>query len=288
MITIDTQLVSKLEEKALQIRKELVVYCNKIGNSHLGGPLSMTDVTVALFYHFMRYDPNNYSWPERDRFILGKGHCACLLYNIFTDMGMFSKEELYGEYNKLDGRFGQHPNRKYLPMFDASTGSLGHGLSLAFGYAMAGRMDKANWRVYCVVGDGELDEGSNWEAVMSAAHYQMGNLVLIVDRNRISGCRHTEDTIALDSLEKKFDAFNWHVISIDGNNMAQIVEALSALPESDPVARRKPVVIVSNTVKGKGIDFMEDQPKWHLGGLDDEKMAEALSLLDAYSKRGAK
>jgi transketolase len=285
MAQTNGDLVRTLEEKAVHIREMLLRYARQVGSAHLGGPLSMCDITVALYYHFMKYDPKNIRLPERDRFILSKGHCGDLLYNIFTDMGLFTLDELYGEYNKIDGRFGQHPNRFYLPMFEASTGSLGHGLSLAFGYAMAGRMDKAPWKVFCLTGDGELDEGSNWEAIMAIAHYKLGNVVLIVDRNRISGCRHTEETIALDSLEKKLDAFNWDVKSIDGNNMSEVVETLSALPISDPVTRRKPIAIVANTIKGKGVSFMEDQEKWHLGGLDDDKLQEALASLEASRKQ---
>lgn len=285
MSQTNAELVKTLEEKAAHIREMLVRYAKEAGSAHLGGPLSMCDITVALYYHFMKYDPKNIRWPERDRFILSKGHCADLLYNIFTDMGLFTLEELYGEYNKINGRFGQHPNRFYLPMFEASTGSLGHGLSLAFGYALAGRADKASWRVFVLTGDGELDEGSNWEAIMAAAQYKLGNLTLVVDRNRISGGRFTEDTIALDKLEDKLSVFNWEVKSIDGNDMEQVVEVLSSLPPSDPVTPRKPIAIVSNTIKGKGVDFMENAPKWHLGGLDDEMVEKAIASIGSQKKK---
>lgn len=281
MAEMGKEVVQRLTDKATKIRKDLVVYCNKVGFSHMGGPLSMCDVAVALYYQYMRFDPKNYKAPDRDRFILSKGHCACLLYNIFTDMGLFTKEQLYGEYNRPDGRFGQHPNRMYLPMFEASTGSLGHGLSLAFGYALGGRSEKADYRVFCVVGDGELDEGSNWEAIMAAANYKLGNLTLIVDRNRIMGCRPTEDTIALEPLGDKLKAFNWDVVSIDGNDMAQVAQAFASLPERNSTAPRKPIAIIANTVKGKGVSFMENDPGWHLGGLDDAKMQEALDSIDA-------
>lgn len=284
MSHVDKEVVKRLKNQAIETRKDVIVYCNRVGGAHIGGCLSLTDMAVALYFHYLNFDPKDYKNPNRDRLILSKGHCANLLYNIFMELGMFTRDEIYSEYNKIDGRFGQHPNRFYLPMFEASTGSLGHGLSIAFGYAMAGRVDRAPWRVYCIVGDGELDEGSNWEALMAAAHYQLGNLVLIVDRNRIQGSRPTEETVALDPLEDKLEAFNWQVFSIDGNDMGQVCDVLENLPPVDAVTPHKPIAIVSNTIKGKGVDFMENQPKWHLGSLDDEMVQKAIDSVEAMRK----
>ena len=285
MNKIDLELVEKLEDKAIDIRKQLCDMTFAIGHAHLGGGLSMCDMMVALYYHFLKFDPKNVKMPDRDRFLLSKGHNGCLIYNIFADLGMYDKEYLYKGYNRIGGKFGQHPNRKYIPGFEASTGSLGHGLSLAVGFALSGRMDKADWRVFCMVGDGELNEGSNWEAIMFAAHKKLGNLVAIVDRNRIQGNGFTEDTVELEPLPDKWKAFGWDVINIEnGNDMAQVVEALSSLPPSDSVTPRKPICIISNTMKGSGIKFMENQAKWHAGGLSQEKLAECHLLIEETRK----
>lgn len=273
-------LVKRLEEKALDIRKDVITTCYRSAAAHLGGALSLCDVAVALYYHFLRYDPKNYRADDRDRVILSKGHSGCLLYNIFADLGIYSFEDIYNGYNKVEGAFGQHPNRLYLPMFEASTGSLGHGLSLAFGMAMALRCDNSDSRVFCITGDGELDEGSNWEALMSAANYELSNLFLIIDRNHLQGCRPTEETIRLESLEAKLRAFNWDVVSFDGNNMREIVDVFSALPERDPKTRRKPLAFISNTVKGKGVDFMENNPIYHVAALNEETYKKAMDSLN--------
>jgi len=281
MENIDMELVRRLEDKAADIRKQLIDMTYAIGHAHLGGALSMCDIAVALYYHFLNFNPKAPKAPDRDRLVLSKGHSGCLFYNIFADLGMYDKEELYNGYNRIGGRFGQHPNRKYIEGFEASTGSLGHGLSIAVGMAFAGRMDRARWRVYCITGDGELNEGSNWEAMMLAAHHQFGNLVAIVDRNRIQGNGWTEDTVALEPLASKWESFGWEVRVIeDGNDMKQVVEALAALPPSDPVERRKPICLIANTVKGKGIAFMENEPKWHAGGLSKEKRDECIRLIE--------
>lgn len=285
MENLNLGLVEKLEDKAIEIRKQLCDMTFAIGHAHLGGALSMCEMAVALYYHFLKFDPQNPKAPDRDRLILSKGHNGCLIYNIFADLGMYDKEYLYNGYNKIGGKFGQHPNRKYIEGFEASTGSMGHGLSIAVGFAFSGRMDKANWRVFCITGDGELNEGSNWEAAMLAGHHMFGNLVVIVDRNHIQGNGFTEDTVRLEPLADKWKAFGWDVISIDdGNDMQQVMGALSSLPPADPVTPRRPICIISNTLKGRGIKFMENQPKWHAGGLNDEKVAECHKLIEETRK----
>lgn len=282
MEKVDMNLVTQLEEKAAHIRKMVVKYCHNVGVAHIGGCLSSTDIITALYYHYLDFDPKDYQNPKRDRFILSKGHSANLLYNVFCDMGIFTEEEIFNEYNKPEGRFGQHPNRFYLPMFDASTGSLGHGLSIAVGYALGARASKENYRVFCEVGDGELDEGSNWEAIMLGAHQQLQNLILIVDRNGIQGSRKTETTVALDSLEDKLKAFHWNVIGLeDGNDMEQVVGALESLPERNYAGKAQPTAIIAHTIKGKGVRFMENNPAWHLGSVDDQMMKEAFDSIDA-------
>ena len=272
--------VQQLKDKALEIRKDLLTTCYRSEAAHLGGALSLCDVAVALYYHFLRFDPNNFKADDRDRLVLSKGHSGCLLYNIFADMGIYSFDEIVTEYNKVGGRFGQHPNRLYLPMFEASTGSLGHGLSIAFGMAMALRQSGSDARVFCITGDGELDEGSNWEALMAAGHYQLPNLTLIVDRNRLQGCRPTEETVALENLQQKLEAFRWEVRTMDGNNMEDVFQTLSCLPERQIGGTRKPLAIISNTTKGKGVDFMENNPIYHAASLNEEQYKKAIACLE--------
>lgn len=280
----DIELIRRLEDIAIEVRKGILKISNHIGSCHIGGPLSATDMVVALYNHYMRYDPKDYEMPNRDRFFLSKGHNAVLMYSVFSNLGMYPLEEVYSEYNKVGGRFGMHPHRLYLPMFEFSTGSLGHGLSVAFGNALAARADGKDIRHFCMVGDAELHEGSNWEAIMSIASYELGNVILIVDNNKIGASRPVEEEVVLDSLEEKFKAFDWDVRSIDGNNMEEIVQTLEELSDRDSSIRRKPLVIISNTVKGKGIGYMENTAKWHIGGLDKEKLAEAFEELDSKKK----
>ena len=281
MAKADPDLVARLEEKAIDISKQLCDMTYHIGHAHVGGSLSMCDFTVALYYHYLNFDPKDLKNPDRDRLILSKGHNGCLIYNIFADLGMYTKEFLYNGYNKIEGKFGQHPNRLYIPGFEASTGSLGHGLSIAIGAAHSGRMEKRNYRVFCILGDGELQEGSNWEAIMFAAHHKYGNLVAIVDKNGIQGNNFTSETINMEPLAERWKAFGWDVIEIEnGNDMEQVVEAFESLPPSDSQVRRPPICMIFNTLKGCGIDFMENEPKWHAGGLDEETLNECKLMIE--------
>jgi len=284
MTQVDPDAVAYLEDKAIEIKKQLFRLATRIGLAHLGGGLSATDTAVALYYHTLKVDPKNPKWPERDRFILSKGHMGFLFYSILADKGFFPAEDIVAGYNVVNGRFGMHPNRKYIPGIEASTGSLGHGLSLSVGYALAGRMDKANWRVFCMTGDGELNEGSNWEAIMAAAKYQLGNLVAIVDMNKLSMSGLTTQVMPMEPMHDKWTAFGWDVTRIDGHDMAKIVETLDALPPSDSQVRRKPIVILADTTKGKGIPFMELQSGWHIGALDEKTCQECCDLVEATRK----
>lgn len=287
MHEVNPEMVSRLQDKAAQMRRQLLIMCNKVGMCHLGGGLSVCEMAVALYYEFLNYDPKDPKWEKRDRLILSKGHTACLFYNIFADLGMYSYEDIYNGYNKINGKFGIHPHRKYIPAIEASTGSLGHGLSIAMGLAFAGRMDKAYYRVLCITGDGELDEGSNWEAMMCAAHYKLGNLVAIVDRNYASISGQTEKYMSLEPLVEKWQSFGWDVRNIaDGNDMEQVAKALASLPEAEPVKPGKPVCLISNTVKGKGVDFMEKVPGWHSGHVSDESLEECLRCVEKNRKCG--
>jgi len=285
--SVDMSVVARLEDKAIDIKKLLFDYTNNIGNSHLGGALSAADIVVAMYYHLLKFDPKNPTWPERDRFVISKGHLACLMHNVFADLGILKREDLFKEYNAVNGRFGQHPNRKFIPGIEASTGSLGHGLSLAVGFALAGRKQKADWRVYCLTGDGELNEGSNWEAIMMAAKYQLGNLVAIVDLNHLQIGGQTSTVMPMEPMDDKWKAFGWDTIRIDGHDMAKIVETFESLPPSDSQTPRKPIVVIADTVKGHGIPFMENNAAWHIGGLDEEKLEECCTYVEAGRKQRA-
>ena len=253
-MAIEKERLKFLEEKAEQIRKDICVTTNHIGYSHMGGGMSMVEMAVALYYDFMNWSPETIDNPDRDRFVLSKGHCAHVLYNIFVDKGMYTKEDLWQEYNQIGGRFGMHGNFHYVKGLEASTGSLGHGLPLAVGMALAGRLNRNDHWVICMTGDGEMDEGSNWEALMAAAHYELGNLILICDKNKYQIGGSTNQVMCLEPFDEKLKAFGFDVIDIeDGNDMLQVLEALDTLPKPDCQTRRRPIAIISNTLKGIGM-----------------------------------
>jgi transketolase len=277
----DVNKVEALREKAKQIRKDMCVTTSKIGYSHMGGGMSMVDLAVALYYDYLNFDPEKTDDPERDRFILSKGHCSHVLYNIFVDKGMYTKEELWSEYNQVNGRFGMHPNMHYLRGIEASTGSLGHGLPIAVGFALAARMNKEDFRIICMVGDGELNEGSCWEAIMSAAHFGLGNLVLLIDYNHMQIGGTPDEIMRLDPLDKKFEAFGWDTTEIDGHDMGRILDTLYALPPADSQTRKKPVAVIANTVKGKYMPGLENTPMSHLVPMNRELVDATHAQIDA-------
>jgi len=263
----DRETVERLKDLALEIRTDLLRLCYETGMTHIGGDLSLTDVAVCLYQYVMKYDPKNPKWDGRDWFFLSKGHSGECIYLCQAQAGFFDKQELFDTYCELDSRFGVHPCANVLDTFEISSGSLGHGLSVAVGAAYGLRMDGKRNRVFVVIGDGESQEGSIWEGLMAAAQYKLGNLCCIIDRNRLSIDGPTEEIMALEPLADKFRAFRWNVIEIDGNDMAQVCEAFDRLPDPDS---ETPTMILANTVKGKGVDFMENNPVWHAGKLSDE------------------
>ncbi|NTW70944.1 MAG: transketolase [Eubacteriaceae bacterium] len=284
-VKIDMEMVNELEEKCIKIRKDLVNFIYRIGMGHLGGELSMVEVAVALYYKYMKYDPKNPKWEERDRFVLSKGHCSETLYTIFSDLGMYTMDYMVDHFETLDTAvFGMHSNRKYVPAIEASAGSLGHGFPIALGMALAARKQNKNWRTFVFVGDGEMNEGTNWEAIMAAGHYQLGNLVAIVDKNGLQMTGTTSEVMGLDPLDKKLEAFGWDVIEIDGNDMKAVCEAFASLPASDPAIRRRPIFVIANTTKGKCVDFMEGNVKWHGGGIAKQQLDEALVCINNSRK----
>ena len=275
--TIDINMVKELEAKSLKIRKDLLNFIYRIGMGHLGGELSMVEIAVALYYKYLNYNPKNPKWEERDRLVLSKGHCSETLYTIFADLGMYTQDYMVEHFETLDtAKFGMHSNRKYVDAIEVSAGSLGHGLPISVGLALGARMRKKNWRTFVITGDGELDEGTNWEAFMAAAQFKLGNLVAIIDYNGLQMTGFTREVMNLDPLDKKLEAFGWQVKEIDGNDMYAVCEALQSLPPPEPLSLRKPIAIIANTVKGKGVDFMENVAKWHGGGIAKEQLDAAL------------
>lgn len=282
---IDLKLVQKLEDKCVNIRKNLVNFIYRIGMGHLGGELSMVEMAVALYYHYMNYDPQNPKMEDRDRFVLSKGHCSETLYTIFSDLGMYSMDYMVEHFESLDtAKFGMHCNRKYCEAIEVSAGSLGHGLPIALGMALGARKQKKSWRTFVMIGDGELDEGTNWEAITAAGHYQLGNLVCIIDNNQLQMTGSTREVMDHGNLAAKIATFGWDVKEIDGNDMYSVCEVLQSLPPADPYVRRKPIFIISNTIKGKGVDFMEGNVKWHGGGIAKEQLDEALESIEKNRK----
>jgi len=271
--------VAELEDKCVDIRENLLNFIYRIGMGHLGGELSMVEVAVALYYKYLNYDVMNPHMEGRDRFILSKGHCSETLYTIFSDQGAYTQDYMVEHFESLDTyKFGMHSNRLKCPQIEVSAGSLGHGLPIAVGYALGARAKKENYRVICMFGDGEFDEGTNWEALMSGAHNKLHNLVAILDKNQLQMTGNTKDIMNIDPVADKVKAFGWNVIEIpDGNNMADVCAALDQLPERDYTKYDAPTFIISNTVKGKGVSFMEGNHKWHGGGIGEEDLKIALA-----------
>ncbi len=270
----DEATVNKLKAKARQLRIDSVKLVYQAGSGHPGGSLSGADIMSVLFYHHMKYDPKRPDWPDRDRFILSKGHCTPLLYSVFADVGYFPKEELV-TYRRL-GRLTGHPNPK-LPGVEIATGSLGQGLSVGHGMALAGRLDKKDNYVYVLLGDGELNEGQVWEAAMSAAQYKSDHLIAIVDNNKVAQDNMTANLKGVEPIDKKFEAFGWQVYRIDGHNIGAILDTITAAKKTSG----KPVVIVADTIKGKGVSFMENQPGWHGKAPNEEMFNKAIAELEA-------
>lgn len=264
--------LTELEKKACDIRADVVTLIHKAGCGHIGGDMSEIEALVALYYKHLNCSPENAADPDRDRFVLSKGHSVETLYCILADRGYFDKAELMETYSAYGSRFIGHPNNK-IPGVEMNSGSLGHGLSVAVGMAKAGKMDGRDYHVYAVLGDGELAEGSVWEGVMAGGHFKLDNLTALVDRNRLQISGSTEDVMAQDSQEARWAAFGWNVVSIPGNDMAAVDSALTLAKET----KGKPTVIILNTTKGCGVSFMENLAVWHHKVMDDAQYETAMA-----------
>lgn len=263
-----------LRLKSIAYRKTILTIIHHAKAGHTGGSLSCTDILNVLYNRVMNVSPENFADPDRDRYIQSKGHSVEALYTVLADRRFFPAEELktLGQYRShLIG----HPTRK-VPGVEQNTGALGHGLSVAVGLALAAKMDGRSYRVYTLLGDGELTEGSSWEASMSAAHYRLDNLVVIVDRNGLQITGPTERVMALESLIEKFSAFGYAVRTCDGNDVSDLTRTLEAVP----YVPGKPTLIIANTVKGKGVSFIENALAWHHKVPSDDELARALAELE--------
>ncbi len=263
--------IPKLEQKAATIREDIIRMLLEAGSGHAAGPLGMADVFTALYFSVLRHDPENPLWEERDRFVLSNGHICPVLYATLAESGYFPKEELL-TLRKMGSRLQGHPSRVDLPGVEVSAGPLGQGISQAIGMALAGQMDRRNYQVYCAMSDGEHDEGQTWEAILFAGKLKLANLTTIIDRNNIQIDGFTEDVMPLESLRAKYEAFNWHVLEVDGHNIQSVINACN---EATAIYE-KPVCIIAHTIPGKGVDFMQWKPEWHGKAPNDEQAYKAM------------
>lgn len=266
--------LQELKTLCTEVRRDIVKMTAAAGSGHPGGSLSSVELLVGLYFAKMQHDPQRPTWADRDRFILSKGHVAPVLYSVLARSGYFPVEELL-TLRKLGSRLQGHPHMLALPGLDSSSGSLGQGLSQANGLALAARLNQQDHRLYCLLGDGELQEGQVWEAVMTAAHYKLSNVCAIVDHNNLQIDGTVEEVLGLEPLIDKWKAFNWHVVSIDGHDIEQV---LAAYDEAASV-KDKPTVIIAKTIKGKGVSFMENIAGWHGRAPKEDELAKALAEL---------
>jgi transketolase len=265
-----------LAERANALRRRDLAMLNRAGLGHTGGDFSAADIVTTLYLAILNFDPARPDWPDRDRFILSKGHASGILYNVLAEVGFISPDEL-ATFAQPGSRLNGHPSSTKLPGVEASTGPLGHGLPVAVGAALGAQMDAAAWRTFVLTGDGELQEGSNWEAAMAAAHFKLDNLTLIVDRNGIQQGDLTERTMHLEPLADKFLAFGWSVREVDGHDHAALLASFRSLP----FETGKPSCVIAHTHKGKGVSFIQDRAEWHHHHrrLTDEEMVVAFAEL---------
>ena len=276
----DKKIIDRLDLMAVTVRKHVIEMLYRAKSGHPGGSLSAVDMIVALYFTHMNHDPKNPDDPDRDRFILSKGHAVPALYAVLAESGYFSVDELKN-LREINCMLQGHPVRSYVPGIEASTGSLGHGLSFANGVALAGKLDENEYNVYVMMGDGETDEGQVWEAAAAASHYRLDNLVAFIDRNFLQIDGSTEEVMRLESAGDRWSSFGWYVIEIDGHNMKQILDALL---EADN-HKGQPSVIILNTVKGKGISFMENNVDFHGVPPNEMEYNMAMEELDLIQKK---
>ena len=269
--------MDNLTVKSFELRKNVVDMIVAGKGGHIGGDMSVIDTLIALYYNIMNVGPDMQDDPDRDMFIMSKGHSVEALYAVLADKGYFPIEQVIKEFSQFGSEFIGHPNNQ-LPGIEMNSGSLGHGLPVAVGMALAGKMDQSKRRVYVVMGDGELAEGSVWEGAMSASQYHLDNLCAVVDRNRLQISGTTEDVMHLDPLEARFASFGWNVIDVDGND----IDALTAAFVTAQSVKGKPTVVIANTIKGYGSSVMENKAPWHHHVPNEEEYQQIMKDLDAH------
>lgn len=266
--------ISELKKIANEVRIGIIEEVYNAQSGHPGGALSVADILTVLYFNEMNVDEKNPDMPNRDRLVLSKGHASPALYSVLANKGFFSKEELK-TFRKIDSNLQGHPDKNKVKGVDMTTGSLGQGLSAANGMALAGKLNKSNYRVYCILGDGELEEGQIWEAAMTSHHYKLDNLCVIVDNNNLQIDGKVEDVMNIYPIVDKFKSFGFETIQIDGHNITQIMEALGQARKT----KGKPTVIIAKTIKGKGVSYMENQAGWHGKAPNEDEYKRAINEL---------
>jgi transketolase len=269
---VATDTLQDLTAKARRIRRLIITMLTEAGSGHPGGSLSAVEILCALYFIVLRHDPKRPDWPDRDRFVLSKGHATPVLYSVLAEAGYFPVEELL-TFRKLNSRLQGHTKINTAPGIEMSAGSLGQGLSYCIGQLFAARLDGRDYRAYCLLGDGECQEGQVWEALMCAGYYRLDRLVAVIDRNGIQNDWYVKDTMELEPLDEKLRAFGWHVTTVDGHDIGQLIDAF----EETKTVTGQPSAIIARTVKGKGVSFMENNPDWHGKAPSKEEAAQALA-----------
>ena len=266
--------IEELKNMATTIRKGIIEQVYSANSGHPGGSLSIADILTVLYFNELNIDEKNPKWEDRDRMILSKGHCSPALYSCLANRGFFDKEELK-KFRNINSRLQGHPDMNKVPGVDMTTGSLGQGLSVANGMAIAGKLNKKDYRVYCVLGDGEIEEGQIWEAAMTSNKYKLDNLCVILDNNGLQIDGKVEEVKALDCLYSKWESFGFNVIPCDGHNIEMLIDSFEKARQT----KEKPSIIIARTVKGKGVPFMENKAEWHGKAPSDEQYEKAMKAL---------
>lgn len=267
--------IEDLKMKAKDIRKDIIEEVYNANSGHPGGSLSISDIMAVLYFNELRIDEKNPRWEERDRLVLSKGHCSPALYAALAERGFFDKEDLKS-FRKIESNLQGHPDLNKVPGVDMTSGSLGQGLSIANGMAIAGKMDNKNYRVYTILGDGEIEEGQIWEAAMTANKYKLDNLCVIVDNNNLQIDGTIEEVMSSYPIDEKFKSFGFNVLTIDGNNIEEILNGFEIAKQT----KNKPTCIIAKTIKGKGVSFMENKAEWHGKAPNEEEYIQAMKDLN--------
>jgi len=271
----ENRAIASLRLKAERIRKQVIESIFRAKGGHTGGALSSVDILTALYFGVLNVDPSNPGKPGRDRFIMSKGHSVESLYGVLAEAGFFDAEVLntYGQFNSI---LAGHPTRK-VPGVELNSGALGHGLSVGVGMAIAAKMDRSAYRVFVLMGDGEQDEGSIYEAAMSASHYKLDNLIAIIDRNRLQISGNTEEVMTIEPIKQRWESFGWEVTDVNGHHLEELINTFRSLP----VKKRKPHLVIAHTIKGKGVSFIENKAKWHHGEPNQDQYNLAIEEISA-------